>query len=359
MAGAFKQRVVLWFVAAVVALALGPATAGAATASWAFEPASVDFGVLLPGEASAPTPLKLANTGEVTLDIELVTLGSEGEFLYAPHGCGGPLAPGSSCEVDITFKPRSPGRKEATLEVFDANGNVPPAVARLTGTEVSPAVTIDPAVVDFGTVPTGPLSEALRTATLTNQGPGGLSLKSAEFFVGGAPSSGGPLLWAGSTCKPGTSLPPGASCTVTFRFVALDPTVAAGELRITDNAADSPQVIQVRATAAAAPPSQPAPPPQLTPSLELSGHPGKRTKSRVAAFTFSGNQDTTQFECRLDQAAFRRCTSPARYTSLKPGKHRFWVRPIGTFPTPVLGPAVSYAWRVIGPPPKKAHRRRP
>jgi hypothetical protein len=92
----------------------------------------------------------------------------------------------------------------------------------------------------------------------------------------------------------------------------------------------------------------PGPPPPFTPLATLSGHPGKRTKSRAATFTFSGNGDTRRFECRLDNDFFRSCTSPARYRALQPGMHQFRVRPVGVHYFTVLGPAVTYHWRVVG-----------
>jgi hypothetical protein len=357
MAGAIRQRVILWLVAAVAALALVPATADAATASWAFEPASVDFGVLLPGEAApAPAHLKLVNTGAVALAPALVTLGPTEEFRLGDNDCGVPLAPGGSCGFEVTFKPLSSGPKEATLEVSERNGTVPPAVAKLTGAGVSPTVTVTPMTIDFGTIQAGGPLRLERGATLTNQGPGDLFIDNSEFFVGGRPAGWGPLTWSASTCEPRVSLPPGGSCTVTFSFGSLDAVAAEGELRITDNAVDSPQVIHASGTATAPPPVISPPPRPPAPAATLTGIPSPRTKSRVATFTFTGNEYTTGFECRLDNAPFRHCASPARFRALKPGKHRFRVRPIGG----VLVPALSYAWRVIGTPAKKHHggRRR-
>jgi hypothetical protein len=348
--------VLAFLIAALAGLAALPSAAGAATASWAFEPASVDFGVLMPGEAAAPAHLKLVNTGEVAVTPAFVALNPSGDFRLGSNTCGSSLAPGGSCQFEVKFTPQSPGTKEATLEVAEANGTVPPAVAKLTGAGVSPTATVDPTTIDFGTVQAGIGSERERTATITNQGPGELFFANAEFFIGGAPASHGPLTWSGTTCKARSFLPPGGSCAFTFRLAPLDLASAAGELRITDNALDSPQVIHVSGTAVA-PPAPPTAPPPPSPATTLTGHPSQRAKSRVATFTFTGNQDTTSFECRLDKSAFRRCTSPVRYRPLQPGKHHFWVRPIGTSPSTVLGPAVTYSWRVIARPKKRAHRR--
>jgi hypothetical protein len=346
-------------IALVTALALLPAPANAATASWALEPSSVDFGTVLPGQtAPAPAQLRLVNTGEVRLFPTLVALTPSDDFGYDSSGCRSWLEPGASCAIEVTFEPGSSGPKEATLEVAAWEGTAPTTAAHLRGTGTPPTVTIDPATVSFGTIPASTGARQERTATVTNLGPGELSISNLEFLSGGAPAPVfGPLewTWAENSCRAALTLPPGGSCVVAFSLGALDPATAEGELRIADNAVDSPQVIHVSGSVAAGPPLTPAPPSAAAPALTLSGHPAERTKARVAVFSFSGNQDTTRFECRLDKAAFRVCASPARYRALKPGKHRFWVRPIGTFPHPVLGPAAEYGWRVIGPKPKK-HR---
>ena len=343
----------------VVPAALVPGKAAAATASWALEPSSFDFGTVPPGQtAPAPAQLKLIDTGEVRLFPTLVALTPSDDFGFDSSGCRSWLEPGASCTIEVTFKPQSSGPKEATLEVAAWEETAPTTAAHVRGTGTAPTVMIDPATVSFGTIPasTGPRLE--RVAAVTNQGPGELSISNLEFFIGGAPSAVfGPLEWAWTenSCRAGLTLPPGGSCTVAFSLGALDAVTAEGELRIADNAVGSPQVIHVSGAVTATAPPFPVPPSPAAPALTLSGHPADRTKARVAVFTFSGNQDTTRFECRLDNAAFRGCSSPARYRALKPGKHRFWVRPIGTFPRPVFGPAAEYSWRVTGPA-KRGHR---
>lgn len=358
MAGAYRQRLVLWLVAAVATFTLAPATAGAATASWAFQPATFDFGVLLPGEAApAPAHLELVNTGETSLDIELVTITSQGEFSLGENRCSRWLGPGRSCGVEVTFTPRSSGPKEATLEVFDRDESVPPAIAKLTGAGVSPTVTVDPTTIDFGVVQAGPGPFPERTATITNQGPGDLLISGLDFHVEGVPASPGALRFNGGTCKERSPVPPGGSCTVSFALQPLVPFAATGEMRVTDNAVDSPQVIHVSGAATVfAPIVYPEPAIRPIPGVTLADHPPKRTRVRGATFTFSGNGYTLGFECRLDDGPFRRCAPPKRYRSLRPGKHRFWVRPIGTLPAPAL----SYRWRIVGAGVKeKAGDRRP
>ena len=59
----------------------------------------------------------------------------------------------------------------------------------------------------------------------------------------------------------------------------------------------------------------------------LRSAPRRRTTSLSARFTFSANE-ATEFECKLDSAAFARCTSPKRYAGLRRRAHRFQVRAI-------------------------------
>jgi hypothetical protein len=334
---------------ALVACLAAPTAAEAATASWAIEPATFNFGTVAPGEeAPEPAQMKLVNTGEVRLFPTLVALTPADDFKFDSGGCRSWLEPGDSCTVEVTFKPRSSGLKETSLEVAAWEETAPPTAAHLSGSGAPPTVTIAPATVDFGTIPASNGPRAERSATVTNHGPGELTFSNVEFFTGGAPAAGpGPLNWSGNTCRSGSSLPPGGSCTVTFSLGSRDTVSAEGELRINDNALDSPQVIHVSGTVWATPPVIPGPPPPITPLATLLGHPGKRTKSRAATFTFYGNGDTRRFECRLDNDVFRRCYSPVDYRALKPGKHLFRVRPIGVRYFTVLGPAVTYEWHVV------------
>lgn len=131
------------------------------------------------------------------------------------------------------------------------------------------------------------------------------------------------------------------------------PGPTSAELRFVDDALDSPQVVQVSGTAVDAPSSQPAPPPP-TPSAALSGHPAKRTKSRIATFTFSGNSTAAGFVCRLDRGPFRPCTSPTKYRSLKLGQHQFTVRATSSGGTQTQG--ANFSWQIIA---KRAHKKHP
>jgi hypothetical protein len=57
------------------------------------------------------------------------------------------------------------------------------------------------------------------------------------------------------------------------------------------------------------------------------GKPGKPAKAKFF-FAGSGGDGSLKFECRLDEGAFKACSSPVFYKSLKLGKHRFEVRAV-------------------------------
>src|SRR5262249_17514935 len=149
--------------------------------------------------------------------------------------------------------------------------------------------------------------------------------------------------------------PPGGSCTLVMDFRPRVAGPAEAELRIVDDAPDSPQVIHLSGTGteeAVRSPSPPAPKPE-EPQAYLGRHPAKRTKSRTATFTFSGNPTAAGFVCRLDRGPIRPCTSPARYHGLKPGRHKFIVKATGSDGTQT--PGATYSWHVIKKPTHKKH----
>jgi hypothetical protein len=62
------------------------------------------------------------------------------------------------------------------------------------------------------------------------------------------------------------------------------------------------------------------------PQTSLRGKPAKRAGDRTPTFRFAADETGVRFECRVDGAAFRRCSSPFTAKRLAPGPHSFRVR---------------------------------
>ncbi len=76
-------------------------------------------------------------------------------------------------------------------------------------------------------------------------------------------------------------------------------------------------------------------------------HPNKTAVSTSARFGFATSQRVPRFQCRLDRRGWRSCQTPAVFTSLDPGKHRFAVRALNR--RGHHGPAARFRWKLLEP----------
>lgn len=77
----------------------------------------------------------------------------------------------------------------------------------------------------------------------------------------------------------------------------------------------------------------------------LRSHPPKRTRSRVARFTF-GAPAARSFRCRLDRGRFAACRSPRTYRGLRPGTHALAIYSVGKSGS--RSAVTIYRWRILG-----------
>jgi hypothetical protein len=85
--------------------------------------------------------------------------------------------------------------------------------------------------------------------------------------------------------------------------------------------------------------------PDPAPSTRVKKMPRRKSTGLLASFAFGSDQPGSTFQCKLDKAPFRACSSPFK-RKVKPGRHTFQVRAIGATgvsdPTPVV-----YHWTVL------------
>lgn len=81
------------------------------------------------------------------------------------------------------------------------------------------------------------------------------------------------------------------------------------------------------------------------PKPALSEHPDAQSPSTRARFGFTARRPGARFECRLDRARWRTCSSPALFAGLAVGRHRFSVRAVDRQGR--HGEAAEFRWTVL------------
>jgi hypothetical protein len=195
----------------------------------ALSPASLTFANQLVGTISSAQTVTLSNTGSAGLNIG--SIATAGDYTQT-NNCGGSLDAGTSCSINVIFKPANTGARAGTLSVTD-NASGSPQKAALTGTGVIAAVNLAPTSLNFGKIPVGTTSTPM-TVTLSNTGTGTL-LISSMALTGPNPAD------YAQTNNCGGSVDPGANCTITITFTPGATGNRTSTLAITDNAPKSPQ----------------------------------------------------------------------------------------------------------------------
>jgi hypothetical protein len=89
-------------------------------------PARLTFSSQTVGATSSPLSLQLVNTGNVSLTLNSIGItGSNGPDFHQTNTCGGSLAAGAGCTVNITFIPTAGGYRAASLSVSDSETGSP------------------------------------------------------------------------------------------------------------------------------------------------------------------------------------------------------------------------------------------
>lgn len=147
----------------------------------------------------------------------------------ATNNCGSSLGAGQSCTASVTFSPTAVNYYTGALTVADSASTSPQTVS-LTGNGFVP-VKWTPLAVSFPQEAVGTTSSAM-SVTLTNQQSVPLNIASIQAAAPFAQTN---------TC--GASLPGGQSCTISTTFAPTAVQYFSGNLTITDDANNSPQVI--------------------------------------------------------------------------------------------------------------------
>ena len=214
---------------------------------------SLSFGPINPGQTGGPSLVTVSSTGNEALTISAIAISPiAGPFSEIDTCLSNPvLAPGTSCQVSVSYSPNAVGMTQASLMISDNAPGSPHSVS-LSGTAVAPPppapeVTLLPGTLNFPGMTTQGESSAPQSISITNSGNATLTF-TAPPSISGVNTTDFSI--SSNTCT--GPLAANASCTVNVIFSPLAAGVRTTNLMIGDNAANSPQSVTINGSAAAA-----------------------------------------------------------------------------------------------------------
>ncbi len=201
-------------------------------------PTSLGFGSQRVGTTSASQQVTVNNTGTGNTTI---SISPSGDFAIASspaNTCVGTLNAGGSCTFYVTFTPTTTGTRTGSITITDQAANTPQMVS-LTGTGTSAVVAPTPTSLTFSSQQVGTTS-AGQQVTVNNTGTANSTISvapSGDFAIATSPAN---------TCV-GT-LNAGGSCTFNVTFTPTATGTRTGAITITDQAANTPQMVSLTGT---------------------------------------------------------------------------------------------------------------
>jgi len=211
--------------------------------SLTFMPTSLAFGNEA-GPKSAPQTVTVTNSGTAAIYGISVTIdGTDPAKFAETTTCGTSLAVGASCTVSVTFMPTSAATYAACLTIH-SDAPAAPEKILLSGTGLGVrSLTFSPASLPFGNAVVGTAPALVET--VTNNGSTGV-YNILVALSGADPSD---FAITSSTC--GTSLAPGATCSISVTFKPPVSANYAATLVIHSDAPGAPENIPITGTGTA------------------------------------------------------------------------------------------------------------
>jgi len=263
-------------------------TIGTSTVAGSVSPASVDYGSVVVGQVSASQTITLTNSGQADLTLTnlavSVASANQADFQKTGGTCTTTttLTAGQSCTALVRFTPKATGARSGIFRFVTNAGNIDAALSG-SGT-TSPAGSVSPASVDYGSVVVGQVS-ASQTITLTNSGQADLTLTNLAVSVASANQAD--FQKTGGTCTTTTTLTAGQSCTALVRFTPKATGARSGIFRFVTNAGNIDAALTGTGTSTPAASVSPA-------SVDYgSAVVGSATASQTITLSNSGQADLT------------------------------------------------------------------
>ncbi len=202
-------------------------TGAGGVATIALSAANLSFSDQLVGTTSARQSVTLINSGTVTLTS--LTVAANGDFTRTTT-CGGSLAPGVNCAIDVGLRPTVIGNRTGSV-VVSGNADNSPQTITLSGNGINPVASLSPGSLSFGNQLLG-TTGAAKTITVANQGTTPLAITSVTANGDFTQTTNCPI-------SPAT-LAPALSCAISVTFGPTATGGRTGKVTVTDNAAGSP-----------------------------------------------------------------------------------------------------------------------
>jgi uncharacterized repeat protein (TIGR03803 family) len=205
---------------------------------------SLGFGNQVVETASAAQTVTLSNTGTIALNIAAVTVAglNAGDFTLTTNSCtGASVAPNATCSFAVKFVPTTAGNRVASVGINDDAADSPQTVG-LGGNGTTPAVGLSATTLAFGNQVVGTTS-ATTTVVVTNTGTATLHINTVTLD-GSAP---GDFVLSANSCT-GALLLPASACSFDVKFAPQTTGSRNAVVSISDDAADSPQLMSLSGT---------------------------------------------------------------------------------------------------------------
>jgi hypothetical protein len=186
-------------------------------------PVALTFGTQAVATVSAAQTITVTNIGSVPLSVSQVA--TTGDFNESDNCTTAPIAPNSTCTIQVSFVPTATGSRSGVLTVY---GNVSggQATAPLSGNaSAAAAIVLAPGMLTFPSTVINATS-ALQDITISNTSASAIALH--------APSITGDFKLVANTCA--SSLGPSVGCAVSIAFIPTASGVRSGTFTITDGA---------------------------------------------------------------------------------------------------------------------------
>ena len=187
------------------------------------------------GTTSAPQAISVLDLGTAPLTVSSVT--ASGDFSVLSRNCGVVPAFGSSCTIQVTFRPTASGTRTGVVTINNDSSAGSPRLVDVSGQGSDPEVSLAPTSLSFANQSVGTTSAAL-PLTLTNIG--ALDMQITRVQASGE-------LTENNNC--GVTLPAHASCTIQVTFAPTTVGAQTGSITVTDNAVSSPQSVPLSGAA--------------------------------------------------------------------------------------------------------------